>query len=553
MKPVSDNTPTFFQLNEGQINKIAEWRGYSPATVKKLSQRGMIGMTDNNRIAFKTAGGIHYRMKPDGEEVSWRYSPGAKPSIFTVGDVEGGGTITCFESPWDSIAFYDSSGEPAIASRGASNARLITDYLQEHNIKEAVVSPQNDEAGQEWAQAVIAGCNGTALKLMTVPVEHDDLNEWRQAGATDGQIFNAFIDAKPVAEAEVSKLSDIGMLPIIYLEKPFFQKDAFHLLGGRKNAGKGVFLTNVAARVTRGELGDKRGVLWVAAGEDSYNMDVHPRMVAAGGDATKVIIPKVHINLPEGVGKLRTWVKSFDIGLVVLDPISGMIGGEVNTNHGGEIRECICPLNNLAHEGGCLVVGVRHLTKSAEEGDALSRVLGSIEWVNVPRMVLMLAHDREEEDVRHIQVKAGNRLKGGTPSKRFRIIGVPGIVKGGEPIAKAVFLEGEGEDVGELLKQTEPPSTKKGKAQMCMLDLLEKAQDLGETLEAKQLTADVMKMAGASYPTVRDVKTELKKQGLIAFVPDRKGDGEIKHWRVKRTDLPRPDDLSGDTAAGAAK
>src|SRR5260370_1444416 len=79
-------------------------------------------------------------------------------------------------------------------------------------------------------------------------------------------------------------LSDVEMLPIRYVDKPLFQADAFHLVAGKKNAGKGTFLSHVAARVTRGEFGDKKNVIWIAAGEDSLALDVRPRIEAAGGD-----------------------------------------------------------------------------------------------------------------------------------------------------------------------------------------------------------------------------------------------------------------------------
>src|SRR5436190_2182821 len=70
-------------------------------------------------------------------------------------------------------------------------------------------------------------------------------------------------------EQIVRQLSLVEMLPIVFVDKPLFQANAFHLLVGKKNAGKGTFLSSVAARFTRGELGEARNVIWIAAGEDS--------------------------------------------------------------------------------------------------------------------------------------------------------------------------------------------------------------------------------------------------------------------------------------------
>jgi len=51
---------------------------------------------------------------------SWRYSEGATVSPFLLGEIEEGAHVHCFESPWDAIAFADSSGERnnIISSRG---------------------------------------------------------------------------------------------------------------------------------------------------------------------------------------------------------------------------------------------------------------------------------------------------------------------------------------------------------------------------------------------------------------------------------------------------
>src|SRR5512133_335945 len=78
-------------------------------------------------------------------------------------------------------------------------------------------------------------------------------------------------------------LSAIEMRSIVFLDKPLWQADAFHLVTGRKGVGKGTVLANLAARVTRGELGPKRRVVWIGS-EDSASIDIKPRVIAAGGD-----------------------------------------------------------------------------------------------------------------------------------------------------------------------------------------------------------------------------------------------------------------------------
>jgi hypothetical protein len=67
---------------------------------------------------------------------------------------------------------------------------------------------------------------------------------------------------------EWQRLSDVEMRSIVFADKPPLQTDAFHLLAGRKGMGKGTLLAEIGSRVTRGELGPKRNVIWIGS-EDS--------------------------------------------------------------------------------------------------------------------------------------------------------------------------------------------------------------------------------------------------------------------------------------------
>ena len=71
----------------------------------------------------------------------------------------------------------------------------------------------------------------------------------------------------------------------------------------------------------------------------------------------------------------------------------------------------------------------------------------------------------------HVQVVAGNRAPNDSESRGFRIVGAD-VVPGGEPVAKAVFIDGPGKDVDELLNediQKNGATTKTRQAAMLML------------------------------------------------------------------------------------
>ena len=67
-----------------------------------------------------------------------------------------------------------------------------------------------------------------------------------------------------------------------------------------------------------------------------------------------------------------------------------------------------------------MVFGVRHLGKDSSRG-ALASVLGSTAFVDVPRAVILMAADDEDEMLFHAQVVAGNRGPRGDTGRAYRL------------------------------------------------------------------------------------------------------------------------------------
>jgi hypothetical protein len=146
-----------------------------------------------------------------------------------------------------------------------------------------------------------------------------------------------------------------------------------------------------------------------------------------------------------------------------------------------------------------------------------------------------------------VQVVAGNRVPWGTDSRRFRIIGVH-VVEGGEPVAKAEFLDGPGKDVDELLQaeQGALAAPKTRQAKVAILDTLEAPEARSNGIESDNLTTKIATQYRMSARTVKNAKTALKGDGLIKFVPQKDDSGRILQWRVHRTLADRPPALKND-------
>jgi hypothetical protein len=237
--------------------------------------------------------------------------------------------------------------------------------------------------------------------------------------------------------------SEVTMRSIEWFEKPLWQTSAFQPLAGAKGAGKGTYLAGLASRVTqKGE-----NAIFVAT-EDSTEIDLVPRLAAAKAVLPRCRIVQQHVRLPDDVEALRELAKSFPpVRLLVIDPVANHIGDR-NSNSDAEVRDAIAPLNQLADDLACLIVGVRHPGKDRSRG-ALTSILGSTAWVDTPRAVVMIAADNEAERLRHIQVVAGNRSLNGS-ARLFRIDARP--VEGlAEPITVAVDLGTSSKNVDDLL------------------------------------------------------------------------------------------------------
>jgi hypothetical protein len=215
--------------------------------------------------------------------------------------------------------------------------------------------------------------------------------------------------------------------------------------------------------------------------------------------------------------------------------------GKCDSHRDSEVRPVIAPLNDLADHLQCLIIGSRHLRKDAT-GGALAAVLGSVDWINVPRAVIAIVRDKGD-DIRYVQVVAGNRAPDDSESRGFRIVGAD-VVPGGEPVAKALFIDGPGKDVDDLLNEESPKNnpTKARQAAMEMLNILEQADSAVEGVKQEALFDTVAEKLSMSPATVK--RNAYFGNGMLydlGLVKSYKEPGKFKGgWFVKRSDLPRP-------------
>ena len=81
--------------------------------------------------------------------------------------------------------------------------------------------------------------------------------------------------------------------------------------------------------------------------------------------------------------------------LIVVDPVVSAVTGDSHKNT--EVRRALQPLVDLASTMGAALVGISHFSKGGQGQDPASRVVGSIAFTAVARVVLVAAKVKNEE------------------------------------------------------------------------------------------------------------------------------------------------------------
>lgn len=319
-------------------------------------------------------------------------------------------------------------------------------------------------------------------------------------------------------------LKTIKPRTIEWIDKPFLQGSAFHLVAGPKGVGKGTWLARIMAKQTTGVYGANRNVLLVST-EDSAGIDIHPRLKAANGDAAHVHLITSAFTLPDDLDRLRELALEIgNVGAVIIDPIGNHLKG-ADTDKEGAVRNAIHGLNALADDLTCIIIGVRHLTKARSSG-ALAAVLGSVAWIDLPRAVLAFAPDDEDDMVFHIQVVAGNRSGRGA-AQAFRIeLRDVGLT---EPVTYAADLGESGKSVDQLLTTSNVP---KGAKRESIKELILRELAKGER-PMDYLKSVAIAEIDACGETVWRAANELKAEEKVAV--GNSGMGTPWLWRLRES------------------
>ena len=127
---------------------------------------------------------------------------------------------------------------------------------------------------------------------------------------------------------------------------------------------------------------------------------IKPRLLAAGADCSKVlVIDDTDQPLTMADIRLEEAIIQTKARMVVLDPIQGFLGAEVDMHRANEIRPLMKRIAVLAEKYHCAIILIGHMNKNSN-GKSSYRGLGSIDFQAAARSVLIVGRIKEEPETR---------------------------------------------------------------------------------------------------------------------------------------------------------
>lgn len=291
-------------------------------------------------------------------------------------------------------------------------------------------------------------------------------------------------------------MEDIKCENVEWLWYPFVPYGKITIIQGDPGEGKTTLVLQMIAKLTRGETiineetKEPINVIYQTA-EDGLSDTIKPRLVAANADCSKVLViddketPLTMLDV-----RLEKAIAETSARLVVLDPIQGFLGADVDMHRANEIRPVMKHIAEIAEKYRCAIILVGHMNK-CNMGKSAYRGLGSIDFQAAARSVLIVGRIKNEPEIRVVcQIK--NSLAPEAKSIAFKLSEKNGFEWLGECDVKAE----------ELLC-----GTAKGMKQKTAINFLEDTLSKGKMAQTK--IAELAEEKGISNKTLRNAKKSL--------------------------------------------
>jgi archaellum biogenesis ATPase FlaH len=318
-------------------------------------------------------------------------------------------------------------------------------------------------------------------------------------------------------ELKLINMETVEVEQIEWMLYPFIPYGKVTIIQGDPGEGKTTMVLQVIAKLTKGETiipdleTEKKANAEISAetnldtmesqrepvnviyqtAEDGLGDTIKPRLLEAGADCSRVLViddreqplTMLDVRLEEAIVQTKA-------RLVVLDPIQGFLGSEVDMHRANEIRPLMKRVAVLAEKYHCAIILIGHMNKNSN-GKSSYRGLGSIDFQAAARSVLIVGRIKDEPEIRVVcHVKSSLAPEG--KSIAFRLDKETGFEWIGEyDISADDLLSGD------------TRGQKSRKAKEFLLEILEDGGTAQKTIEAEA------EKQGIRKKTLRNAKKEL--------------------------------------------
>ncbi|CBJ38920.1 putative TOPRIM domain protein [Ralstonia solanacearum CMR15] len=330
--------------------------------------------------------------------------------------------------------------------------------------------------------------------------------------------------------------ADLKPQPVRWLWRDWLALGKLHILAGAPGQGKTTIALAFAATVTSGGRWPdgsrcEPGNVLVWSGEDDPADTLLPRLLAAGGDRGRVyFVSGSRVN-----GELESFDPARDMAtlqaeaerignvrLLIVDPVVSAVAGDSHKNT--ETRRALQPLVDLAASMGAAVVGITHFSKGGQGADPTQRVVGSVAFTAVARVVLVAAKVKSEDgEDRRILARSKSNIgpdEGGFEYRLEQSEPLPDILA--SYIAWGASVAGTAR---ELLTDPEEQDDGEVSAKDAASEFLHEV--LGDDVVPMKAIEAEAKEAGIAWRTVRRAADAMG-------VKSRKGEGGKWYWSLPK-------------------
>ncbi len=186
----------------------------------------------------------------------------------------------------------------------------------------------------------------------------------------------------------------------VWLWKDYLAIGELSQLVGDGGVGKGYICADLAARISTGKempdgspnpIGPSDVIILEA--EDDPGSTLLPRLANQEADLRRVHLVRVHEGFGKfdvvtfDLGELETVIKAKQPRLLIISPLNGYLPASVNPDKDVQMRRVLHPLQMFATTCQTAIVSLLHVSKATERR-AQHRALGSVAYINVPRVAL---------------------------------------------------------------------------------------------------------------------------------------------------------------------